>query len=427
MSSGTGATAGPDSAVPLPALQDGWRRAESLPLPRRIGAFALLLFIYFWYAWAFNTVDILRPYIAQALQLSLAEAGSMYSAQALGALAGAIVNGQLADRWGRRNMLVVATAAFGALLLAGAFVTSYPLLLLDRFALGYFLGAMFPITVGLYVTLFPPAVRGKLAGVALGVYNASVACLGMAGALVLDHDWRVLLYVGVVPLLLAPLIPLLMPDDRRLVPHSGVQPAAATTKLPMAELFAPGVRRQTLLLVLLSGLNFFAYQAFSGWATTYLKTDRGLDGAAVGAIVAWQFWGSCLGGFFWGWLADRIGRRSGAAGFLICAVAVLVYLRLPPSVLALSICGFVYGLGVSASVVWGPWLAELYPPHLRSTAASLYHWGRIFSFFAPLVTAALVQRHGFGASMQLASVCFVIAAVIWVRLPETVRRQPKSA
>ena len=74
-----------------------------------------------------------------------------------------------------------------------------------------------------------------------------------------------------------------------------------------------------------------------------------------------------------------------------------------------------------------PWLAELYPPHLRSTAASLYHWGRIFSFFAPLLTAALVQRHGFASSMQLASVCFVVAALIWLRLPETVRRRTNIA
>ena len=412
------ATAG---TAPTPA----WQRADALPLPRRIAAFVLLLVIYFFYAWAFNTVDVLRPYIAQALTLSLAEAGSIYSAQALGALLGAVVNGQLADRLGRRNVLVVVSVAFGLLLLANAFVASYLLLLAERFALGYFLGAMYPITVGLYVTLFPPRVRGKLAGVALGVYNAAVACLGAAGALVLDRDWRILLYVGIVPVLLAPLAAWVLPDDRRLIPHSGTQPLAAdlARKLPMAELFAPGVRRQTLLLVLLSGLNFFAYQAFTGWATTYLKTDRGFDGAAVGAIVSWQFWGSCAGAFFWGWLADRLGRRSGAAGFIVAAVAVLVYLRAPADVSFIAVCGFVYGLGVSASVVWGPWLTELYPPHLRSTAASLYHWGRIFSFFAPLLTAALVQRHGFGASMHLASVCFVVAAGIWVSLPETVARR----
>lgn len=406
-----------------------WQRADELPLRQRVTAFVLLLLIYFVYAWAFNTVDVLRPYIAHALDLSLGEAGSIYSAQALGALIGAIVNGQLADRLGRRNLLLVVSPVFGLLLLANAIVASYALLLAERFLLGYFLGAMYPITVGLYVTLFAPGVRGRLAGLALGVYNAAVACLGAAGALVLDRDWRILLYVGIVPVLLTPLVWLLLPDDRRLIPHGGQLPNAADTprKLPMTELFAPAVRRQTLLLVLLSGLNFFAYQAFTGWATTYLKTDRALDGAAVGAIVSWQFWGSCAGAFFWGWLADRLGRRIGAAGFVVAALAVLVYLRVPSELGFIAACGFVYGLGVSASVVWGPWLTELYPPHLRSTAASLYHWGRMFSFFAPLITAALVQRHGFTASMHLASLCFVFGALIWIRLPETVASSGRSA
>ncbi|MFX8118244.1 MFS transporter, partial [Acinetobacter baumannii] len=95
--------------------------------------------------------------------LSLTQAGSLYSAQAAGALLGAVINGQLADRFGRRNALVVVMLAYGLLLVTGAFVTSYPQVIAQRFALGYFTGTMYPITVGIYVTLFPPAIRGRLA------------------------------------------------------------------------------------------------------------------------------------------------------------------------------------------------------------------------------------------------------------------------
>lgn len=398
---------------------DGWRRAEDIPLARRIVAFAFLLSGYFCYAWTWNTVDVLRPYIAESLGLTLTQAGSMYSAMAAGALLGAVINGQLADRFGRRNALVVVMLAYGALLVSGAFVASYPELLAQRFALGYFTGTMYPITVGIYVTLFPPAIRGRLAGVALGVYNAAVAVLGAAGALVLDHDWRILLYVGIVPVLLAPFALAIMPDDRRIIPHGGIRPAAALPKLPILELFTPAVRRQTLLLVLMCGLNFFAYQAFTGWVTTYLKTVRGLDGAAIGLIVSWQFWGSCLGGFAWGWLADRYGRRCGAIGFVLAAAIILYYLRAPASVAILAGSGFAYGFAISSSVVWGPWLTELYPAHLRSTAASIFNWGRIISFFAPLITAGVAERFGLTIGMTLASGCFLAAALIWSRIPET--------
>ena len=419
----------PDDAATAPVVdpQDdgGWRRAESLPIAQRIGAFAFLLAGYFCYAWTWNTVDVLRPYIAQDLHLSLTQAGSLYSAQAAGALLGAVINGQLADRFGRRNALVVVMLAYGLLLVSGAFVTSYPQVIAQRFALGYFTGTMYPIMVGIYVTLFPPAIRGRLAGVALGVYNAAVALLGTAGALVLDHDWRILLYVGAIPAGLSFFALLAMPDDRRLIPHGGVRPAAMR-KLPILELFTPAVRNQTLLLVMMCGLNFFAYQAFTGWVTTYLKNVRGLDGAAVGLIVSWQFWGSCLGGFVWGWLADRYGRRMGAIGFVCAAAIIIFYLRAPPSVAVLAASGFAYGFAISSSVVWGPWLAELYPAHLRSTAASIFNWGRIISFFAPLITAGVAERFGLTVGMALASGCFLAAALIWSRIPETLGKRQKG-
>jgi hypothetical protein len=79
--------------------------------------------------------------------------------------------------------------------------------------------------------------------------------------------------------------------------------------MPLLELFSPALRRKTWLLFLLVALNFFAYQAFAGWTTTFLKDDRGLSSEAIGWIVSTQFTGALIGGFFWGWFSDRYGRR----------------------------------------------------------------------------------------------------------------------
>ena len=70
----------------------------------------------------------------------------------------------------------------------------------------------------------------------------------------------------------------------------------------------------------------------------------------------------------------------------------------------------------------GPWLSELYPPHLRSTAASIFNWGRVISMTAPLITAPLAEAFGLAPVMSLASVSFLGAAAIWLCLPETLKR-----
>lgn len=405
-------------------------RAEDLSTARRLAALAYLAMAYILYSWAWNTVDVLRPYIAADLKLTLTEAGSLYSAQALGALIGAVVNGQLADRFGRRNALMVVMVGFGSVLMAGTLVTSYPQVLGQRLLLGYFTGSMYPITVGIYAGLFASGVRGRVASVIMGSSYLAISLLGIASTAVFTAhlDWHLLLLVGALPIGLAFFAPLIVPNDRTLIPYGGA-PTTATEKgkLPISELFSPRFRRQTVMLTMVSGFNFFAYQAFSGWATTYLKTIRGFDDGAIGISVSWMFAGSILGGFLWGWVGDRFGRRASAIGFFIAAGLILVYLYAPISPATLNVVAFGYGACLACSVVWGPWLAELYPAHLKSTAASIFNWGRIFSFFAPLITGQIAERFGLAATMTIGSVVFCIAAIIWLSLPETLRREDRIA
>ena len=191
---------------------------------------------------------------------------------------------------------------------------------------------------------------------------------------------------------------------------------------PWAELFAPSLRRQTLLLASLTGLNFFAYQAFSGWLTIYLKDDRHLVGCRPSANSSPGSSQEILVGcFFWGWIGDRFGRRASAVGFFVAAAAIAVFLGVPAQPRVLIAVGSLYGFCLSASVVWGPWLAELYPEHLRSTTASIFNWGRLISFFAPLITGAMAGAFGLRLSMLTSSVAFCVAGAIWLNLPETLR------
>jgi MFS family permease len=400
-------------------------RAEDISLSRRSIAFVLLMVFEFFYGWSWNTVDVLRPQIREELSLTLTQAGSAYTAQSLGALIGAIAFGVLADRYGRRPMLLAIIVGTAAAAAAGAYVRSYEMLLAQRFILGLFLGGNFPVLIATYMGLFSSGVRGKLASVGQGTYNLSVIALGMAYGMFAERsDWHVLLLIGSVPaLMLAPLILWLIPDDRKMTAFGADPNEPKSQRMPLLELFSPELRRKTWLLFALVALNFFAYQAFAGWTTTFLKDDQGLSSETIGWIVSTQFTGALIGGFFWGWFSDRFGRRPTGIGFALGALSVLAYVTVAQSAVAFAIAGFCWGFAITASVAWAPWMSELYPARVRSSAMSIFNWGRIVSMTAPLVTGEIAASFGLQAAMSLAVVGFGLGAIVWFALPETVGRR----
>ena len=160
----------------------------------RGAAIAYLLALQFLYAWAWSSSDVLRPLFRRLYGLSLGQAGVAYSAQVAGAFVGAVLVGQIRHRLGRRPTLALIGCGCGASLAAGALVTDLSGLIAQRLVLGLFMGAVFPVTVGILVDLFPPGQRGRLSSVIDATYFSAVIVLGWAAAIWIEIDWRLLFW-----------------------------------------------------------------------------------------------------------------------------------------------------------------------------------------------------------------------------------------
>ena len=384
--------------------------------PRRAHTLAFLVVLQFFYAWAWNSSDVLRPAFRVALDLSLMQVGAGYSAQVVGALAGAIVIVRFEHLVGRRHTLALVSLGVGASLIGGVFVTDWALFMVQRFAVGFFGGAVFPLTIGLIAELFESRVRGRLASLIDGTYFGAVVVLGLAAGQAGIGGWHALLWVGGLPPLLFALA------AYRFIPEYPVVIDTCAPRARARDLFGAVHRSRTLALATMMGANACGSQAFSGWLTTYLYEIAQLSAPQVGTIVACQFIGAVAGCIGWGWVIDRYGRRAGALGLVTSGMAASALLLSPPTPLLLGIFAAVYGAAFSAVVSIGPWLAELYPPELRTAATSMFQWGRFISLLAPLATGSVAAHWGLRAAMGLSIVAFALAAAIWSRLPETLVR-----
>jgi MFS family permease len=401
-------------------------RAEDLSPLRRFTIFAAIMLPYVFYAFCWNTENFLRPYMAESLGLDKPQVAAFYTLQALGALIGAVVLSQLADRFGRRGMFVLLTLGFGLAALGVRWVDNYSAALVQRFIMGFFLGGVFGCAVSLYVGFFPPAQRGLLAGLVQLVYNGGDALLSWFGRQYGASDWQQVLIIGGTGALFAAVLAfLLIPSADKVRPWGEAPRVGKAQAANLAELFVAGRWRLTLRLTLLCGLNFFAFQAFNGWTTTYLREVHQYSPDIIGRLLTALHVGSMVGAVTWGLAADRFGRRFNALGFASAAVLIVVYLNVPPSFANYAIAGFAYGTCLVASGIWGPYFAELYPDHLRATAASIFNWGRIVSLFGALLAGSIAEQFGLTTIMYIGGATFALAALLWWSLPETL--PPKSA
>ena len=397
------------------------RHARDLPLPARIVAYLAVLTGYLFYCYNFNVFDYVRPYLISDLRFTLGQTADISVLQNVGVTLGAVAWAGVVARAGRRRAAALIALAMGLTATLQALAQGYPAWLGARFLVTTTLAGFYVVATGVVVALFPPAARGKLVALNSALFPSSNILLGLLGGALGDAGWRWLLWLGAAPLLLAPLLYFVIPDDRSFQSHDdeGLDNPPGRWR----EMLSGRWRWLALGCVVLSGIDFSAYQLFLGFLTVYLKQVANMPAAAMGATVALISTGSLIGNFVWAAMSDRFGRRSTLVGYVVAAVAVLAFLYGGLAVEEQRVVGFVYGFGLSCTAAWGAWFAEMFPSRLRPHGASLFHAGHVLAFGAPLFAAYASAAFGLAAAMSAAAVLYLAGAGVWAALPETVARR----
>ncbi|OEZ63889.1 MULTISPECIES: aromatic acid/H+ symport family MFS transporter [unclassified Duganella] len=380
------------------------------------------------------------PLLKREWALTGPQIGPIFGAGLFGLTIGSFVFGPLADRIGRRRVIVVSMLLFALGSIACGYADSVSTLVILRFLTGLGLGGAMPAALTLSSEFAPERNRALLVTLMFCGFTLGLAFGGGIAALLIPRfGWQgVFFFGGIVPLVLAPMIWFLLPESlrfmagkpkyeaearvvmRRLTGRDGVRleallpderGATASKASIVATLFSDHYRAGTLLLWLTFFCTLWVYYQVSSWLPTVI-TDSGIAVTEAATIGAMMPLGGTIGSLINARLMDRFNPF-----FVLTASYVVAALSIGMIGAAMAHPGWLYmavfctGLGLSGAQTGANVLVSgFYTTVARATGVS---WalavGRVGSIIGSVTGGMLLAAV---ASKQTAFILFAIPAVI---------------
>jgi len=366
-----------------------------------------------------QAIGYVAPALAREWGLTKGALGPVFSAGLFGLMIGALLLGPLADRIGRKRIIILSTLAFGICALATAFVHDVNALLAIRFLTGLGLGGVMPNAVAMTSEFNPRRRRATMVMIMFCGFSVGAALGGLLAAALIPHfGWRSVFVVGgVAPLLLVPVLALRLPESVRFLALTGradeevagllrsISPMAVFAPatrfvvqepelpgIPVVHLFRDGRTPVTLLLWVVFFMSLLNLYFLSNWLPTVLN-DLGASVSASAAIGSMLQVGGVVGTFALGSIIDRFSFRALALVYFIAVFAVGAIGQFGHSIVLVTIAIFAAGFCiVGGQIAANALAATFYPTSVRASGVG---WalgiGRVGSIIGPLVGGVLLS------------------------------------
>ena len=406
----------------------------------------LVLFVA-WLGWVFDSMDstiyalVLQPALHDLLRSPGGGSvtsevigwygGIIFSIFLIGWAIGGVVFGVLADYFGRTKALVFTILIYAVFTGMAALSQTWWQLALFRFITALGIGGEWAAGAALVAEVWPEDKRTKAAGLLQSAWAAGFLVAAVLNLLLRNCGWRPIFVVGIAPAVVALFIFLWVKEPERWVKARAEEQRAGGTRPPkLAELFAPGLARSTMVGSGLAFVAVFGLWGATNWTPTLIRALpdlQGMNAAGLASRVSYATMllnvGALAGYLSFGPLADRLGRRCVFALMCLGSLVLLPITFLTPRtyaqvLLLLPLLGF-FNNGIFSG--FPIYLPELYPTRIRATGAGFcFNVGRVLASTGPFVTGYLVTVLGsFGRAASAVAAIYIVGLLILPFAPET--------
>ena len=348
-------------------------------------------------SWLFDAMEVgMISFIVAALakewSLSPGQVGVLTSINSIGMALGALLAGALADRFGRKAILMWTLLIFTIASGLSALATGFAVLCVLRLIAGIGLGGELPVASTLVSESMPTAERGR-AVVLLESFWAGgwIVSALIANFVIPEYGWRIAFAIGAVPAFYALYLRRVIQDPPRYKQNTSIR--KTTFREKVAAVWSAPHRRTTIMLWILWFTVIFSYYGMFLWLPSVVMA-KGFTLVKSFQYVLIMTLAQLPGYFTAAYFIERYGRKFVLVVYLtLTAVSAIAFglATTEATILAAGICLSFFNLGA-----WGGLYAyspELYPDSVRSTGVGLAtSVGRIGGVLAPLMVGMLVQR-----------------------------------
>jgi len=327
---------------------------------------------------------------------------------------GALVFGLLADRFGRRPILIVVILAFSAFSALSGFARSLPELLIIRALFGFAMGGEWGIGASLVMESIPARLRGPVSGLLQGGYPSGYFIASLVYFLLFDAiGWRGMFLVGIAPALLVFLIRL----------HVDESPAFTARRAgPRVNPFGEIARNWKIalyMIVLMTAFNAFSHGTQDLYPT-FLQKQHHFDTHTTGILAAIMNVGAIVGGISFGIWSEKIGRKRAIITASLLALPVIPLWAFSATPLLLGTGAFLMQVAVQGA--WGiipVHLNELSPGAVRAMFPGFaYQLGNLITSRNAVFQAGIAESHNdnYGLALALFGGVTAVIIVIWTAI-----------
>nr|WP_263326374.1 aromatic acid/H+ symport family MFS transporter [Neobacillus sp. Marseille-Q6967] len=356
------------------------------------------------------------PSLIEEWGISPVTAGAIGSYTAAGTALGAVIFGLLADKLGRKKVILICTIMFSTFTPLAAFTDGPILFTIFRVIAGLGLGGVMPNVIALSTEYAPKRIRSAVVSfVFCGYSMGAIAAALFSKSILPVMGWKPIFWIAGIPLLLLPLIARSIPESanfllakgretevskilKRVNPHLNLGNRISFETViekekgfPLVKLFEKGRFRSTIMFWISCFCCFVLIYAMNTWLPKLMiQAGYSLSNSLV--FVAMMNVGAILGTIVFGRLTDRWGfKKVMIPLYLFGAIALSAIGLTKNIVLAYILIGIIGAASVGVQNISNSFVSQYYPSSMRSTGiGAAMAFGRIGGIFAPTFVGVLL-------------------------------------